>query len=363
MTVTGWIQIAVLVAVLTLLTPLLGGYMARVYRRERVGLAYVVGPVERLLYRVLRVDPEEEQRWVRYGGSVLLFSAASWFALYVILRTQRIHPINPQGFVHSGPWNLSFNTASSFVSNTSWQYYAGETTLSDFSQMAGITVASFTSMATGTAVAAAVIRGLSRRSTDRLGNFWVDLIRTLLYILVPLAAAASILLVVTGVPQTLGHYLNARGPTGLTQSIAIGPVASQETIKLMSGDGGGFFNVNSAHPFENPTGISNMIEMLLMLLVPAAFTATFGSMVGRRRQGWALYAAMLAMFFGGSAMLYAAEAHGSPAQHAAGVHTQVVAGPAGGNMEGKEQPLWSRRFVAVRRLGDGDRRRGGQQRR
>ena len=194
MTVTGWIQIGVLVAVLTLLTPLLGGYMARVYRRERVGLSYVLGPVEHLVYRISRVDPENEQRWAQYAGSLVLFSAASWIALYVILRSQRIHPFNPQGFVHSGPWDLSFNTASSFVSNTSWQYYAGETTLSDFSQMAGIAVAGFTSMATGMAVAAAVIRGLARRSTDRLGNFWVDMIRSLLYIVLPLAAAASILL-------------------------------------------------------------------------------------------------------------------------------------------------------------------------
>jgi K+-transporting ATPase ATPase A chain len=348
-TVTGWIQIGILVAVLTLLTPLLGGYMARVYQGERIGLAYVLGPLERVLYRIVRVDAEDEQRWVQYAGSLLLFSAASWLALYVILRTQWLHPFNPQGFVHSGPWDLSFNTASSFVSNTSWQYYAGETTLSDFSQMAGITVASFTSMATGMAVAAAVIRGLARRSTDRLGNFWVDLIRSLLYVALPLAAVASIVLVATGVPQTLEHYLSAHGPTGLAQTIAIGPVASQEAIKLLSGDGGGFFNVNSAHPFENPTGVSNLIEMLLMLLVPAAFTATFGRIVGHRRQGWALYAAMLTMFIGGTAVIYAAEAHGTPAQHAAGLRTQVVAGSAGGNMEGKEQrfgPAGSALFVA-----------------
>jgi potassium-transporting ATPase potassium-binding subunit len=337
MTLTGWIQIVVLVVVLTGLTPLVGGYMARVYQGEQVALTALLGPLERLLYRALRVDDEQEQRWVEYARSMLLFSAASWLMLYLVLRTQSIHPFNPQGFTHSGPWDLSFNTASSFVSNTSWQYYAGETTLSDFSQMAGITVASFTSMATGMAVAAAVIRGFARRGTDRLGSFWVDAIRSLLYVVLPLAALASILLVATGVPQTLGHYLSAHGPTGLPQSIAIGPVASQEAIKLMSGDGGGFFNVNSAHPFENPTGISNLVEMLLMLLIPAAFTATFGRMAGRRRQGWALYAAMLVMFIGGTAVMYAAEAHGSPAQHAAGLHTNVVAGSTGGNMEGKEQ--------------------------
>jgi K+-transporting ATPase ATPase A chain len=337
MTVTGWIQIAALVAVLTALTPLLGGYMARVYQGERVILTAALGPLERFFYRLLRVNPSVEQGWKRYACSVLLFSAAGWLVLYVVLRTQSVWPFDPQGFTHSGPWDLSFNTASSFVSNTSWQYYAGETTLSDFSQMAGITVASFTSCATGMAVAAAVTRGLGRRGTDRLGSFWVDLTRSLLYVLLPIAALASVLLVATGVPQTLEHYLSAHGPTGLAQTIAIGPVASQEAIKLMSGDGGGFFNTNSAHPFENPTGVSNFVEILLMLLIPAAFTLTFGRMVGRPRQGWALYVTMLVMFVGGTAVMYAAEAHGTPAQHAAGLHTTVRAGSAGGNMEGNEQ--------------------------
>ncbi len=329
MMVTGWIQIVVLVAVLTAVTPLLGGYMARVYLGERLALSVVLGPLERSLYRVLRSDAEREQDWKQYASSVLLFSAASWLILYLVLRTQAVQPFNPQGFTHSGPWDLSFNTASSFVSNTSWQYYAGETTLSDFSQMAGITVASFTSMAVGMAVAAAVIRGLGRRGTDRLGNLWADLIRSLLYIILPLAVAVSIFLVAAGVPQTLEHYQSARGPTGLRQTIAIGPVASQEAIKLMSGDGGGFFNTNSAHPFENPTGLTNLVELMLMLLVPAAFTATFGRMLGRQRQGWALYAAMMVMFLGGTAVIYAAEAHGTPALHAAGIH--------GASLEGKEQ--------------------------
>jgi K+-transporting ATPase ATPase A chain len=336
MTVTGWIQIFALVAVLTALTPLLGGYMARVYQGERLALDAILAPVERVVYRVFRVDERERQGWKQYARGVLLFSLASWLLVYVVLRTQAVWPFDPQGFTHSPPWDVTFNTASSFVSNTSWQYYAGETTLSDFSQMAGITVASFTSCATGMAVAAAVIRGFGHRGTDRLGNFWVDLTRSTLYVLLPLSLLASILLVATGVPQTLGHYLHPRGPSGLAQTIAIGPVASQEAIKLMSGDGGGFFNTNSAHPFENPTGVSNFVEMLLMLLIPAAFTVTFGKMVGRRRQGWALYAAMLVMFVGGTAVIYAAEAHGSPAQHTAGLHTNVRAGSSGGNMEGKE---------------------------
>jgi potassium-transporting ATPase potassium-binding subunit len=337
MTITGWVQIAALVAVLTVLTPLLGGYMARVYQGERVALTPILGPVERFAYRLFRVDGAEEQGWKAYAGSLLIFSAASWLVLYLVLRTQGIPLLNPQGFTHSGPWDLSFNTASSFVSNTSWQYYAGETTLSDLAQMAGITVASFTSCATGMAVAVAVIRGFSRRGTDRLGNFWVDLMRSVLYVLLPLSVVFSLLLVATGVPQTLEHYLHAHGPTGISQTIAIGPVASQEAIKLLSGDGGGFFNTNSAHPFENPSGVSNFVEILLMLLIPAAFTATFGRMIGRRRQGWALYTVMLVMFVGGTAVLYAAEAHGSPAQHAAGLHTMVRAGSTGGNMEGKDQ--------------------------
>jgi K+-transporting ATPase ATPase A chain len=328
MSVSGWVQMLALVAVLTGLTPLLGGYMARVYLGEHVALTAIFGPLERIAARGLGGSWSEEQGWKRYACSLLMFSAASWLVLYLVLRTQSIQPFNPQAF-HSGPWSLSFNTASSFVSNTSWQFYAGERTLSDFSQMAGITVASFTSCATGMAVAAALIRGLAARGTDRLGNFWVDLTRSLLYVLLPLAAFASIFLVAAGVPQTIEHYLSAHGPTGLTQSIAIGPVASQEAIKLLSGDGGGFFNVNSAHPFENPTGLSNFVEILLMLLIPAAFTATFGKMIGRRRQGWALYAAMLAMFLGGTAVIYAAEAHGTPALHAAGVHAP--------NTEGKEQ--------------------------
>src|ERR1039458_921022 len=213
MTVTGAIQIIALVGVLTALTPLLGGYMARVYEGERVALSALLVPVERVVYRLFLVDRSEEQGWKEYARALLLFSAASWLMLYLVLRTQGIHPLDPQGFGHSGPWDLSFNTASSFVSNTSWQYYAGETPLSDFSQMAGITVASFTSCATGMAVAAAVIRGLSRRGSGRLGNFWVDLTRSLLYVLVPLAVLASILLVATGVPQTLEHYLAAHGPT------------------------------------------------------------------------------------------------------------------------------------------------------
>jgi K+-transporting ATPase ATPase A chain len=336
MTVSGWVQLVVFVVVLTAVTPVLGTYMARVYQGEPLALGRMLGPFERASYRLLRASAAEEQNWKDYARSVVLFSAFSWVALYVILRTQGAHPFNPQGFA-SGPWNLSFNTASSFVSNTSWQYYPGESTLTYFSQMAGITVASFTSCAVGMAVAVAFIRGIARRDTSLLGNFWVDLMRSLLYIILPLSLIASLVLVSQGVPATLGRYLDAVGLTGLHQTIALGPVASQESIKLLSGDGGGFFNVNSAHPFENPNGFTNVFEALLMLLIPAAFTYTFGRMIGRRRQGWALYAAMLVMFVGGLAVLYAAEAHGSPAQHVAGLHAHAIAGSTGGNLEGKEQ--------------------------
>jgi K+-transporting ATPase ATPase A chain len=336
MTLAGWAQIIIFLVVLTALTPLLGGYMARVYqggevrahRGPQVWPARVGAPVERLLYRLLRVAPEEEQDWKSYARSVLLFSLASWLVLYVVLRTQGSDPFNPQHFA-SGPWALSFNTASSFVSNTSWQFYGGETTLSYFSQMAGITVASFTSCAVGMAVAVALIRGLVRRETDRLGNFWVDLTRSLLYVLIPLSILGGLFLVSQGAIQNLSHYLRFSGPTHLGQTIAMGPVGSQEVIKLLSGDGGGFFNTNSAHPFENPTGLASVVEALLMLLIPAAMTYTFGRMIGRARQGWALYAAMLVLFVIGVGILYAAEAHGTPAMHAAGLH--------GANLQDKEQ--------------------------
>jgi K+-transporting ATPase ATPase A chain len=328
MTVSGWAQIVIFIVVLTALTPLLGGYMARVYQGRRVVLSPVAAPVERVLYRALCVDPDEDQDWKAYARSLLIFSLGSWLALYVVLRTQGVHPFNPQGFV-SGPWDLSFNTASSFVSNTSWQYYAGETTLSYFSQMAGITVASFTSMAVGMVVAVALIRGWVRRETSLLGNFWVDLTRSLVYVVVPLSILGSLFLVSQGVIQNLAHYVTVAGTTHIGQTIAMGPVASQEAIKLLSGDGGGFFNTNSAHPFENPTGLTNFVEALLMLLIPAAMTYTFGRMVGRPRQGWALYAAMLVLFTVGVGVIYAAEVHGTPAMHAAGLH--------GPNMQDKEQ--------------------------
>ena len=326
MTTQGWLQIAVFLALIVAVTRLLGGYMARVFTDERVLLVRVLGPVEHGFYRLLRVDPAREQDWKGYARAVLAFSLVSWLVLYAILSLQGSLPFNPAGF-GAAPWDVTFNTTSSFVTNTNWQYYAGETTLSNFSQMAGLAVQNFASAAVGIAVVVAVIRGFAARSTRTLGNFWVDLTRTLLYVLLPIAFVAALVLASQGVVQSLAaapaHGLGRVG-------IVVGPVASQEAIKELGTNGGGFFNVNSAMPFENPSGFTNLVEMLLIVCIPAALTATFGRMVGNRRQGWAIFAGMFALFAVAVAIVYAAESHGSPAQHLAG-----VVGP-GGNMEGKE---------------------------
>jgi K+-transporting ATPase ATPase A chain len=335
-TLQGWLQIAFYLAVLTALTPLLGGYMARVYQGERVALERVLGPVERLTYRALRTDPARQQDWKAYARTTLVFSALFFVVLMVILRTQGIHPFNPEGF-HSGSWDLSFNTAASFITNTNWQYYGGETTLSYFSQMAGLGVQNFVSAAVGMAVLAAVIRGFASRGTKELGNFWQDLTRTLLYILLPLSFVGALVLVSQGVIQTLSGYVGFHTPQGLGQTLALGPAASQISIKQLGTNGGGFFNVNSAMPFENPTTFSNFVEMLFILLIPASLTATFGRMVGNRRQGWGLYAAMAVMLVAGVAVAYAAEQHGSPAEKSAHVAVASHNGTTGGNLEGKEQ--------------------------
>jgi K+-transporting ATPase ATPase A chain len=322
--------------VLTALVPLVGTYLARVFRGERVFLSPIVGPVERLAYRVMRVRPEEGQDWKAYARSIVVFSLLSWLVLYLILRTQSIQPLNPEGF-GSGPWNLSFNTASSFVTNTNWQYYGGETTLSYFVQMVGLTVQNFVSAAVGIAALAAVVRGFAARSGSALGNFWSDLVRINLYVLLPISFVVALVLVSQGVIQTLDGSPTFQTLAGGTQRLALGPVASQEAIKELGTNGGGFFNVNSAYPFENANSFTNMVELLLILIVPASLTYTFGRMVGNRRQGWALYAAMMAMFIVAIAVVYVAEQHGSPAQHHAGVLTHAFDGSTGGNMEGKEQ--------------------------
>jgi potassium-transporting ATPase potassium-binding subunit len=332
----GWLQLIVLLALVILITPFFGGYMARVYSGDRILLERLFGGFERGIYRVTRTDTKRAQNWKSYAASVVLFSLAGWLLLYLILRTQPLHPFNPEGF-HSAPWNVTFNTVTSFLTNTNWQYYSGETTMSYFSQMAGLTVQNFVSAAVGICVAVALIRGIVGRSGKGLGNFWQDLVRTVLYVLLPISIVGAVVLVSQGTIQTLGHYLSFTGLTGTAGHIAVGPVASQEAIKNLGTNGGGFFNTNAAHPFENPNGFTNMLEPLMMLAIPAALTATYGRMVGSRRQGWALFAAMAVLFVAGFAVLYAAEAHGTPAQHAAGLHTAVVHGSTGGNMEGKEQ--------------------------
>jgi K+-transporting ATPase ATPase A chain len=333
----GWVQIAVFVAVLVALTKPVGVYMARVFSNQRVLLTPVVEPVERLAYRALRVRPDEEgQDWKAYARSVVVFSLLFWIALYAILRTQGIQPFNPQGF-HSAPWDVSFNATSSFVTNTNWQYYGGEATLSYFAQMAGLAVQNFVSAAVGITVVVALIRGIVARSGRELGNFWQDLVRTLLYILVPVSVVGALFLVSQGAIQNLGHYTVIHTLTGGSQVLAQGPVASQEAIKELGTNGGGFFNVNSSYPFENPTGLTNFVEMLLILVIPAGLTYTYGRMVGSQRQGWAIFSAMFVLFVAGVVVVYMAEQHGTVAQHAAGLHTHAFDGSTGGNLEGKEQ--------------------------
>jgi potassium-transporting ATPase potassium-binding subunit len=339
MTFLGWLTIFAFAGILTALAIPLGGYMAAVYTGERTFMDWVMGGPERLLYKVIRVDPTRGQDWKAYAKSVIIFSLAGWLLLYFILRTQTLWNwtgLNPQGF-HSGTWDVTFNTTSSFVTNTNWQYYGGETTMSYFSQMAGLTVQNFLSAGVGICVAIALIRGIIGRSGKSLGNFWHDLVRTVLYVLLPISFVFALVLVFQGSIQNFSHYLSFNGPTGLANTIAMGPVASQEVIKELGTNGGGFFNVNSAHPFENPSGFSNLVEMLLVLIIPAAIVFCYGKMAGKRRQGYAIYTTMMIMFLGACVVAYIAEAHGSPAQHAAGLHTGVIPGSGGGNMEGKEQ--------------------------
>ncbi len=340
MTFSGWATIVLFAVILTACAMPLGGYMAKVYTGRRVFLSPLLAGPERLLYSLLHVDPKREQDWKAYAKSLLVFSLAGWLLLYLILRTQNAffvpHALNPLGY-HSAPWNVTFNTVSSFVTNTNWQYYSGETTMSYLSQMIGLTVQNWLSAGVGIAVAVALIRGIVGRSGKGIGNFWSDLVRTVLYVLAPISIIGAIILVSQGVIQNFTTYLTAHTITGLTQSIAMGPVASQEVIKELGTNGGGFFNVNSAHPFENPTGFTNFFEMLLVLLIPAALVFAYGRMTGNRRQGIAIYATMMVMFLGAVTVAYIAEAHGSPAQHAAGLHTHVISGSGGGNMEGKEQ--------------------------
>ena len=339
MTFLGWLTIFGFAAILTALAIPLARHMAAVYTGERTFLDWLFARPERLLYRVMRVDPSQGQDWKAYAKSLIIFSLAGWLLLYFILRTQTLWSftgLNPQGF-HSGTWDVTFNTTSSFLTNTNWQYYGGETTMSYFSQMAGLTVQNFLSAGVGIVVAVALIRGIVSRSGKSLGNFWQDIVRTVLYVLLPISFVVALVLVFQGSIQNFTSYLTVHGVTGLSQSIGMGPVASQEAIKELGTNGGGFFNVNSAHPFENPSGFTNLVEMLAVLIIPAALIFMYGRMTGKRRQGYAIYGAVMFMFLGACVVAYIAEAHGSPAQHAAGLNTHVIAGSTGGNMEGKEQ--------------------------
>ncbi|MFZ0089290.1 MAG: potassium-transporting ATPase subunit KdpA [Solirubrobacteraceae bacterium] len=339
MTFLGWLTIVLFVVLLTALAMPLGNYLAAVYTGRRTFMDRILGVPEHFLYRVLRVDPDHGQDWKAYARSLIIFSLAGWLVLYFILRTQGLWSftgLNPQGF-HSAPWNVTFNTTSSFLTNTNWQYYGGETTMTYFSQMAGLTVQNFLSAGVGIVVAVALVRGIIGRTGKSLGNFWQDIVRTVLYVLMPLSIVIALILVSQGVIANFTSYLSVHGITGLSQTLAMGPVASQEAIKELGTNGGGFFNVNSAHPFENPTGFSNLIEMLAVLVIPAALVFMYGRMAGNRRQGYAIYSTMMVMFLGAVVVAYIAEAHGSPAQHAAGLHTAVIHGSTGGNLEGKEQ--------------------------
>jgi K+-transporting ATPase ATPase A chain len=336
MTFNGWLQIALFCVVIVLLVKPLGGYMTRVFTGERTFLSPVLGPLERVFYRLSGVDERGDQNWLTYAVSMLLFSLAGFISLYALMRLQAVLPyFNPAGqpAVEEG---LAFNTAMSFDTNTNWQSYVPETTMSYLVQMAGLTVHNFVSAATGIALAIALIRGFARRSAKGIGNFWVDLTRCILYVLLPISIVAGLFFVWQGMPQNLGAYTEATTLEGAKQVIAQGPVASQEVIKMLGTNGGGFFNTNSAHPFENPNAITNFIQIVLIFSIGASLTNVFGRMVGDQRQGWAVFAVMGILVLGGVVVAYWAEAAGNPAFAPLGIDTAASTLQAGGNMEGKE---------------------------
>jgi potassium-transporting ATPase potassium-binding subunit len=352
MTVNGWLQILFFLLAIFLVTPILGGYMARVFTRQRSWLDPLMRPVERLVYRTTGVDENREMRWTEYAIALLLFSAVSMLVLYLMQRLQSVLPFNPQGFGAVAP-ELAFNTAASFTTNTNWQAYGGESTMSYFTQMAGLAYHNFVSAAVGISVAIAFIRGIAQKEKDTIGNFWVDLVRASLWVLLPIAIVGALFLVSQGVVQNLKPYdkvslidpqtVTTTGADGKTQSqrvteqtIAQGPVASQEIIKQFGTNGGGFMNANSAHPFENPTPLSNFLAMFGIFAISAGLTYTLGSMTGSRRHGWAVWAAMAFLFLCGVAVAYWAEARGNPMLTAVGADQTTTALSPGGNMEGKE---------------------------
>ncbi|HTJ25121.1 MAG TPA: potassium-transporting ATPase subunit KdpA [Candidatus Limnocylindria bacterium] len=327
MTVVGWLQAALVFALVWLCVKPLGTHMALAFEGERTWLTPIVGPIERALYRLCRIDPAREMTWKGYAFAVVAFSLVSLVYLYVLLRTQAYLPLNPQHFGNLAP-DLAWNTAVSFMTNTNWQFYSGESTMSYLSQMAGLAWHMFVSAGTGIAIAFALMRGIARVGKTTIGNFWVDLTRAVLYVLLPISLVGALFLAWQGVPQNFSDYTTVKTVEGAAQSIPQGPMASMESIKELGTNGGGFVNANSASPFENPTGASNAVELWFIFLIGGALTYAYGRMVRNQRQGWAIFAAMTTLFVVGFVVAYGAEAAGNPIMHAIGV--------GGGNMEGKE---------------------------
>ena len=327
MTVIGWVQILLYCAILIAIVPFLGAYMTRVFSGERTLLSSILRPVEVAIYKIAGVNERDEQHAVTYTVAMLLFHVGGFLILYVLMRVQAGLPFNPADQSAVAP-DLSFNTAVSFITNTNWQNYGGESTMSYLVQMLGLTHQNYLSAATGIVLAMALIRGFARHSVRTVGNFWVDITRCTLYILIPICVPYALFLVWQGMPQTLGPYIDATTLEGAKQTIAVGPVASQIVIKMLGTNGGGFFNANAAHPFENPTALSNFVQMISIFAIGAALTNVFGRMVGNQRQGWAILAVMGVLFIAGVVVCYWAEAHGNDALNALGL--------TGGNMEGKE---------------------------
>ena len=329
------VQLGLFCLLVTLISVPLGRYMARVFSNQRTFLDPVMLPIERLIYRLCRVNPGTEMTWVEYAVAMIVFSGAGMILLYAIQRLQGMLPLNPQGMPAVAP-ALAFNTAASFTTNTNWQAYSGEQTMSYLTQMLGLTVQNFKSAAVGIAIAIAVIRGLTRRSAKTLGSFWVDLTRAVLWILLPISLVFALVLVWQGVPDNLHPYAQTTTVEGAKQTIAEGPVASQESIKELGTNGGGFFNANSAHPYENPTPLTNLLEMISIFAIGAGLTHTLGEMAGDRRQGWALFGAMAFLFLVGAVTSISSEQHGNPMLTAAGANQRASMMQSGGNMEGKE---------------------------
>ena len=344
MTPNGLLQIGVFFLAVLALTKPMGSFMARVFEGERTWLHAVLRPLERLIYKLCGIREEQEQRWTGYAASLLMFSLASLLLTYLIQRIQGLLPFNPQGFgtAHAAQGatamtpDLAFNTAVSFTTNTNWQAYTPETTMSYLTQMAGLATHNFFSAAAGMAIAIALIRGFARHTSEKIGNFWVDMTRATVYVLLPLSIVIALLFVSQGVIQNLNPYTKAATLEGGAQIIGQGPVASQEAIKMLGTNGGGFFNANSAHPFENPTPLSNFIQILSIFVIPAGLTYTFGKMVKDTRQGWAIFAAMSILFLAGVFVAYPSEQSGNPNLTGLGIENHATASQSGGNMEGKE---------------------------